>query len=92
MEDNAADGLKTLIVHAGGSLATAPPNKQATGQWLVLGSDKDIKRERAWAAKHLPPGTAVHGRAMLVDAILQQSIDERQGILLTVSKAARSSQ
>lgn len=82
-EDSAAEGLKTLVRHAGGTVTTVPP-KQKAGRHLILGNEKDPKKEHAWGAKHLPKGLCVHGRSMLVDAILQQALNRHQGILFTV--------
>ena len=83
-EEHGAQGLQELVTHAGGQVAAAPPTGSDTHQCLVLGSDLDLKKERAWAAKRLPKGTNVHSRSMLVDAILRQTLDHRQGVLFTV--------
>ena len=80
VEENGAEGLTAIVTHAGGRVAAAAPKEGEGGQWLVLGSEKNLKKERAWAAKHLPKGTVVHSRSMLVDVILRQSLDGKMGI------------
>ena len=82
-EEKGAEGLKLLVSHAGGQVAARAPKTGAAGKWLVLGS-QDVKKDKAWAAKTLPAGTIVHNRSFLVDSILQQALDERQGVLFTV--------
>lgn len=83
-EDQGAEGLKTLINQAGGQIDTTAPSKAELADCLVLGADKHVKKERFWAVKHLPRGAVVHTRSMLVDAILRQALDKRQGILFIV--------
>ncbi len=70
---------------AGGTVAPSlPTGKVADDSWLVFGNDKDIPKERKWAASKLPAGTPVHGRAMLVDSVMQQSLDHSAGVLFVV--------
>ena len=51
-------------------------------QWLVLGNEQAVAKEKAWARKHVAgKGLAVHGRAGLIAALLQQKLDRGAHVL-----------
>lgn len=51
-------------------------------QWLVLGNEQAVAKEKAWARKHMAgKGLAVHGRAGLISALLQQKLDRSAHVL-----------
>jgi hypothetical protein len=51
-------------------------------QWMVLGNDKDIAKEKAWAKKAISQkGVAVHSRSAIIKAFMRQQIDKDGEIL-----------
>lgn len=51
-------------------------------QWLVLGNEKELAKEKAWAKKGIAAkGLVVHGRNALINAIMQQHISREDDIL-----------
>ncbi len=52
-------------------------------QWLVLGSDKDVTKEKLWAKEALATkGVTVHSRNAIINAIMQQAVDRHSDVLL----------
>lgn len=82
-------GVRRLVELAGGTLAKALPkglsgeDQAQLAHWVIIGSEKDVPKERSWCAGKLKPGVPVHSRAFLVDSIMQQSLDLSAGVLFT---------
>ncbi|KAK9824072.1 hypothetical protein WJX72_007535 [[Myrmecia] bisecta] len=86
-ESDKGAGLRSLVTLAGGTVAASldkdlsGDNAAMLGSWLVVGSEKDLGKERKWAQGKLKGGVPVHSRSMLVDSIMQQSLDRSAGVL-----------
>ena len=54
-------------------------------QWLVLGDEHAVAKEKAWARKQAADkGLAVQGRAALINALLQQKLDRGANVLFVL--------
>ena len=57
----------------------------ALSQWLVLGNEHAVAKEKVWARKHAAcKGLAMHRRAALIGALLQQKLDRSADVLFVL--------
>ena len=69
-ETDKGGNIKALVKHAGGDVATKPPNKVSeveSAEWLCIAK--------------VAPGLSFHSRTMLADSITRQSLDKKHDVL-----------
>ena len=88
-ETDKGANIKNLVGHAGGIVADQLPKTvsgEDTGlssQWLLIAHEKDSKKEQKWCNGKVGSGLHFYGRTMLIDSIMQQSLDRKHGVLFT---------
>ena len=83
-ETDKGSNIKALVKHAGGTEATKPPNKVSGAvpmQWLFIADEKNVNKEKSWAAGKVGTDLSFHSRTMLVDSITRHSLDRKHGVL-----------
>ena len=88
-ESDKGTNIHNLVGHAGGIVETQLPESVSgkdgkfSTQWLLIADEKDIKREQKWSKGKVASNMPVHGRTMLIDSIMQQTLDRKHGMLFT---------
>ncbi|KAL0023275.1 hypothetical protein WJX77_002228 [Trebouxia sp. C0004] len=88
-ESDKGTNIHNLVGHAGGVVETQLPESvsgkdaKLSTQWLLIANEKDIKREQKWSKRKVASKLPFHGRTMLIDSIMQQSLDRKHGVLFT---------
>ncbi len=88
-ESDKGTNIQNLVGHAGGVVETQLPESvsgkdaKLSTQWLLIADEKDIKREQKWSKGKVASNMPFHGRTMLIDSIMQQTLDRKHGMLFT---------
>lgn len=89
-ESDKGSNIKSLVGHAGGVVEHQLPRSvsgddaEVSAQWLLIANEKNIKTEQKWgSSSKVGPGLSFHGRTVLIDSIMQQSLDRKHGVLFT---------
>ncbi|KAK9916410.1 hypothetical protein WJX75_002264 [Coccomyxa subellipsoidea] len=85
-EADKGEGLRMLVARAAGNVAKTIPKKLPAAdaaQWLLLGDEKSVAKEGAWAKKALSSkGFKLHGRSALISALMAQYLDRDADVLM----------
>ncbi len=88
-ESDKGTNIKNLIEHAGGDVTKQLPknmsgdSSEVVSQWLLIANEKDSKEEQKWCQGKVGSGLPFNSRTMLIDSIMQQSLDRKLGVLFT---------
>lgn len=88
-ESDGGTNIKTLVEHAGGVVEKQLPKSMSSkdsevwSQWLLIGSENDKNKDQKLCRKQYAAGLTFHGRSMIIDSIMQQSLDRKHGVIFT---------
>jgi len=88
-ESDKGTNIHNLVGHAGGVVESQLPESvsgkdaKLSTQWLLIADEKDVKREQKWSKGKVACNMPFHGRTMLIDSIMQQTLDRKHGVLFT---------
>ena len=88
-ESDSGTNIKNLVEHAGGVVEAQLPksvsssNAGVLSQWLLIGNESDKAKDQKLCRKQYAAGLTFHGRSMLIDSVMQQCLDRKQGVLFT---------
>ena len=88
-ESDKGTNIKNLVEHAAGVVeAQLPKSLTSKGpkmmsQWLLIGSESNKVKDQKACSTQYAAGLVFYGRSMLIDSIMQQSLDRKHGILFT---------
>ena len=91
VESDKGANIHNLVghAHAGGVVESQLPESvsgkdaKLSTQWLLIADEKDVKREQKWSKGKVACNMPFHGRTMLIDSIMQQTLDRKHGVLFT---------